>query len=248
VITDGGQASPGQPAAPGHPGHGVVRRRVAAVCAAVALLAGLAQPLAGVGRYDLWAQALQYCLLALAAPPLVVLALSRRDRLVKAWRIWPALVVTIEMATLIVWRTPPAVDGVAGHPWLAPLEAATLLFAGLLLWPILLPRPGSREAAGLEDAGATMTPAGRIAASAVCMWTVWITAYLAGFSSAQWYPDYSHRGGLSPLADQQLTTGILFVGAAAAFMPVIFWCLFAWLAPSRPDRMSHAGLAAGGAG
>ena len=83
---------------------------------------------------------------------------------------------------------------------------------------------------------------------AVTMWTVWIMAYLAGFSNTQWYPAYSHSGDLGAVADQQIATGILFFGAAAAFMPLIFWSLYAWLAPVEPgpgQSVSGTGVPAG---
>jgi hypothetical protein len=63
------------------------------------------------------------------------------------------------------------------------------------------------------------------------MWAVWIVAYVAGMSHGQGYPGFQHLPGhgLSGVADKQLATGLLWLAAAAAYLPVVFSNLFVWL-------------------
>ena len=71
----------------------------------------------------------------------------------------------------------------------------------------------------------------RVALAAVSMWTIWILAYLVGLSHASWYHAYAHfpGNGFSLSADQQLTTGTMWFVSGCAFIPVVFWNLVRWL-------------------
>jgi cytochrome c oxidase assembly factor CtaG len=124
-----------------------------------------------------------------------------------------------------LWRLPPAVDGLARHPWLVVVEGLCLLLAGLGVWSLLLSGPPAP--------GVTPSYPWRMAVAAVVMWSTWVFAYLVGLSHVAWYPVYTRTSGLSTNADQQLATGVLWAGAGLAFGPVVFWCLWQWLAPER---------------
>jgi hypothetical protein len=96
------------------------------------------------------------------------------------------------------------------------------------------------------------TPGRRMVLAAVAMWGVWIVAYVAGMAHGQGDPGFVHHPGhgLSGVADKQLATALLWAAAAAAYMPVVFFNLFAWLGAEeraatgaaawrlRPDRGS----------
>jgi cytochrome c oxidase assembly factor CtaG len=138
------------------------------------------------------------------------------------------------LAVMILWRTPLGVNGIVRHPWLVLLEAVTLTPAGVFLWLELV------ESLPLVP---RLTRPHRIAMAAVCMWTIWVMAYLVGLSHGSWYTAFAHHagGGLSVSADQQLTTGVIWLISGCAFVPLVFWNLFRWLQSEEdPDQaLSH---------
>ncbi len=127
----------------------------------------------------------------------------------------------VDVALLVVWRTPPLVDALERHGGLLVVEVASLAVGGLLVWTELVRCPP------LEPRS---THPWRAVVGAVTMWSVWVMAYVVGFSGTSWYVAFHHAaGGLSIAADQELSTGMLWFGAAAAFVPVVFIQLLAWL-------------------
>jgi cytochrome c oxidase assembly factor CtaG len=231
----------------------------------ILLVAALVPPLSTLaGRYE-FIEALRFSVLAVAVPALLALgapwralhlaavpassadeeavdklpasptrlvdrvALGRRRHL-GFGRSLAALL--IEMALVLVARTPVVVDAIARHSWLVLVEAAVLLAAGVAFWleivesPPLTPRLSRPK---------------RIALAAVAMWTIWVSAYIVGLSHGSVYSDYHHLagGGLSVAADQEMTAFMLWFIAAAAFVPIVFWNLVAWL---RADEDADDGL------
>jgi len=71
----------------------------------------------------------------------------------------------------------------------------------------------------------------RVALAAVSMWTIWVMGYLVAMSRASWYPAYVHHAGsgLSLAADQQLGTVMIVVISGCAFVPVVYGNLIRWL-------------------
>ena len=230
----------------------------------VLLIAALVPPLSSQARRYEYVEALQFVLFALVVPALLVVGAPWRvlglakpgpvgggndqvvppedrgliDRLGDARRRHLGFgrslcFAGVEMAVVVAWRLPPAVDALAHHAWLAPLEGACLLFCGMGLWlelvssPPLTPRsPGPR----------------RLLLAAFVMWTVWISAYLVGLSQTSVYRAYRHvpGAGLGLVADQEIATFVLWFGAAAAFVPVIFAALITWLrTEDDPDEGLH---------
>ncbi len=216
------------------------------VALAVLCVVGVLVPPLGsaVSRYG-WAESVQFIVLAAVAPALLVVGApwrlrarppgtglpdrvarsrSRRSRPLASWGFLIAFLLAV-----IVWRLPPVVDALARHPLLALLELATLFPAGCALYlelvasPPLVPR--------------IVKPL-RALFAALSMWAIWVLAYIMGFSSAGWFSVYAHHGGpaLSPAADQQVATGILWAVPAFCFMPVIFFSMISWLNDSSdPD-------------
>lgn len=205
----------------------------------VLVLAVVPPVLTEARRYEL-VQALQFALLAFAVPALVVLGAPWRrlglaappggrprllDRRAAVRRRHPELrralaLLLPELAVLVAWRTPGAVDALSRHLWLLVAEAASLAVVGAGFWSELVPSPPS----------APRTPRPwRAVQAAAAMWLVWILAYALGFSRVPWFHAYHHAGGLSFSADQQITTAVLWLSAAATFVPVIFWDLLQWL-------------------
>lgn len=222
-------------------------RVVLLVLAVVSILAVLLPPLGTlVSRYA-WAEAVQYAVLATAAPALFVLgapwqlrstdatATTFADRIARSrarrppgLAPWGYLVAFIAAAA--IWRLPPVVDALARHPVLALAELVTLFPAGCLLWlelaasPPLLPR---------------LSRPLRAVFSALAMWTIWALAYIMAFSSTGWYSVYAHHVGLaiSSAGDQQVAAGIMWAIPAFCFVPVIFNSVLRWLGDSSdPDE------------
>lgn len=137
--------------------------------------------------------------------------------------------VTLFCAAAVFWRTAPVVDAVVSHAWLAPIESLVLVGVGVLLWLDLIESPPMKPGA---------TRPFRIGMSAVAMWAVWVMAYLGAMSNNSWYPAFVHVAGhgVSLAADQQLSTGFMWLLSAAAFLPVVFWNLMHWLqSEENPD-------------
>jgi cytochrome c oxidase assembly factor CtaG len=211
------------------------------VGAGVALLLVFVPPIVTSAGHDEYAETVQFSLAAFFVPALLVVggpwSRSRKTPRARGWL--PAALqrlgqsrlrhpelrrtlvfLGIDMALVILWRTPGWMDALARHRWLVVPEAASLVVAGVGLWLELvaslpltprLPRPW------------------RAVVAAIAMWATWVLAYVVGFSHVSWYPAYHHAGGLSASADQQISTGIMWLAAICVFTPVIFGDLMAWL-------------------
>ena len=211
------------------------------LCLGVALLLAIVAvlpPLYGLARRYELAEALQFSLYAMAVPALfAVVAPWAEGRL--AWlarwvdhlaarrrrQVEPAmsvLILGLYSGAMVAWRTPAAVDAIETWPWLVALEAVSLVAIGITFW-LKLVESGPLMARSRQLRRALM--------AAMAMWTLWTVSYLAGFSSTSWYAGFGHVAGrsLSVAADQQFSTGVLWLVAAVAFMTVIFWNLLTWL-------------------
>lgn len=71
----------------------------------------------------------------------------------------------------------------------------------------------------------------RAAFAAVPMWTIWATAYIMGFSHAVWFTALGHRprSGLRVIADQELAAVVLWAIPGLFFIPVVYFSLITWL-------------------
>ncbi len=204
--------------------------------AAVIVVACVLPPGGTLARRYVFAGSLQFALFAIVVPALVVLGapwrLGRRPRelagRIAAGRrdrpgfLRAAAYLVLFAGASAAWRLPAAVDALARWPGLAVAELAILLIAGTGLWleiaesPPLAPRIARWQ---------------RAVVAALAMWTIWVLAYILGFSSVAWYPAYRHVAGrgLSTIADQQIATGTLWAVAALCFLPVIFYSAMTWL-------------------
>ena len=229
-------------------------RTTLSVLAVVLVVVSLVPPVATYARRFEFVEALQFCLLAVVIPVFVAcgapwrrlglaaaeppeigedgevaapgglrpvdrLALDRRRHL-EPWR--AAGVAGVFLAVVVLWRIPLTVDALARHPWLVVVEAATLVPAGVVMWLELVESP---------PVAPRLPRPHRVAMAAVVMWVIWVLAYLVGLSHGAWYHGYDHTlaDGISISADQQLTTGVVWLLSGAAFVPVVFWNLIFWL-------------------
>ena len=123
--------------------------------------------------------------------------------------------------TCLVWRLPPVVDALARHPALIVAELVTLLAAGIGLWLELVSSPP------LEP---RLPNPQRAAVAALAMWSTWAVAYALGLANHGVFHAYDAAGsGLSAVADQQITVGLVWAVSAFCFVPVVFVTMLTWL-------------------
>ena len=235
-MDDATELAAGDPAGPGGRTWPGTRGWLAAAALAVAV-ACLIPPVSSLaGRYVL-AETVQFACFAMVIPGLLVLGAPWRllglagapaSRLARARERHPSFMrsagfLAAFAALAVAWRVPPVIDAVARHPGLAAAELASLLITGVALWLELVPSPPLRPRGrnGLHLA----------VIAAFAMWLIWIIAYILGMATHGVFHAYRyHPGGpLSAVADQELATAVLWVAAAACFMPVIFTAAHRWL-------------------
>jgi cytochrome c oxidase assembly factor CtaG len=243
------------------------RKQWYAVAAVVVAVISLLPPVETYARRYVFAESVQFGLFAMVVPALLVLGAPWRlvkasrgeveasrggndtfarqivtggglaDRLALSRRRHPGFLRAVVFfaafaATTVVWRLPATIDALARQPGLAVLEMASLLVAGTGLWleiaesPPLAPRLPEQQ---------------RAVIAALAMWTIWIIAYVLGFSRVSWFGAYQHAAGrtLSAVADQEIATGLLWAVAAACFIPVVYVSLMRWLKDTDDDPDSE---------
>lgn len=144
-----------------------------------------------------------------------------------------AVVAGAFLGVVILWRIPLTVDALARHGWLVLVEAVTLVPVGVAMWLELVESP---------PLSPRLTRPHRVGMAAVVMWVIWVLAYLVGMAHGAWYHGFDHSAatGMSVSADQQLTTGIVWMVSGLAFVPVVFWNLIYWLQSEEdPDDELH---------
>lgn len=211
--------------------------------AGLVVLAIVVPPLSTEARRYEFVEAIQFSLAALTVPALAVLGapwvllhlagssgaqgeVARPlDRLAGTRPRHPKLArslvfMILDLSAMVAWRTPAAVDALAAHPWLIVVELISLAVLGVGFWLEMVTSP---------PLAPRVARPWRAVLAAVAMWFVWSMAYILGLSYVPWYRNLS-VGGLGSSMDQQMiTTGVLWLTAACAFMPVIFSDLIEWL-------------------
>jgi len=205
-----------------------------AVAGVLAVAVSLVPPVATLARQYVFVESAQFVLFAIVAPALIVLGapwrllrLSRLAGRLAAGRqqhrsfLRASVFLLWFFGTCLVWRLPPAVDALARYPALVVAELVTLLTAGIGLWlelvdsPPLAPRLPNPQ---------------RAAIAALAMWSTWAVAYALGFANHAVFHSYDAAGnGLSAVADQQITVGLVWAVSAFCFVPVVFVTMLTWL-------------------
>jgi hypothetical protein len=203
------------------------------------VVACVVPPLSVLARRYLFVESIQFCAFALAAPALIALG-ARRRRQVPFVATLSYLIAWVMLC--VIWRLPSVLDELARHPVLVLPEAVTLSAAGLGLWLDLVSPPLDLAPAPLDLAPAPLdlvpAPASaprrarpeRALVAALAMWSLWAIAYVLGFAHDSVVHAYDPAGShLGTVADQEITAFLLWAAAGAAFAPVVFTVLFAWL-------------------
>lgn len=156
-----------------------------------------------------WAAAL----LVLGIPPALAASIARLSG-VRALTS-PYVALPLWVATYAVWHAPPLYDAALRHQaWLLPLEHASYLVAGLLLWwPVFQSVPRALGA----GAKAAYVFAAFLLNSPIGLLLALLPSPVYGF-----YEAAPRIWGLTALRDQQLS-GVLMAGAEA----ILFFAVFA---------------------
>jgi putative membrane protein len=225
-------------------------RREALCFAAAALTVGLAiaSPLDALSHGLFIAHMTQHLLLAVVAPPLLVLAAPERvlarslpktlirrvARAPRARRLWrfatlPLAAWTLHTVAIWVWHTPAMFAAALANDGVHAAEHVSFLATGVLVWVSVLRRGRRGYALGMLTLFAVAIQSGTLGA-------------LFGLSQRVLYAGQSHealRWGLTPLEDQQLAGFIMWIPGGLLYV-VALSCLFvAWLEPSAKRRVAR---------
>lgn len=225
------------------------RGRTWLAIAAVALILVSLVPPAGIyARRYVFAETLQFLVMAAAAPALLVLGAPWRPlRRAAALpgpghgsRLGPGgprrhsgfgrgmVALLVFIAAAVAWRLPVTVNALATVPGLVLVEMVTLAGAGTTLWLELVESPPMLPHLSRPQ---------RAAFAAVAMWTIWILGYILGFSHVAWFAAYDHAGALGAVADQEIASALMWAVPAVCFAPVVFVAALTWLKDTEdPDE------------
>jgi cytochrome c oxidase assembly factor CtaG len=221
--------------------------------AGLALMAvAVLPPVDTLARRYLFVESVQFCILALAGPALIVigapwrvLRLSRGPEGESAGRPGPTGTRPGLADRLAAGRQRQS-SFVRAVGFLAWWVGVCLCWR---LWPVL-DAVARHPALSLAEL-VTLSPAGvglwlelvnsppltprlsrprRAAIAALAMWSMWVIAYVLGFAHGPVVHDYDGAGSsLSVVADQELAAFVLWLAAACCFVPVILAALLTWL-------------------
>ena len=221
--------------------------------AGLALIAvALLPPVETLARQYLVVESVQFCVLSMVGPALIVLGAPWRAlRLSRGQAAEPA-----SRPDRAGARPGPADRLAAGRrrrPSFARAAGFGVWWVGTCLcWrlPPVLDALARYPALSLAEL-ATLVPAGvglwlelvnspplaprltrprRAAIAALAMWSIWVIAYVLGFAGGSVVHAYDGPGSsLSTVTDQEITAFVLWLVAACCFVPVIFVSLLTWL-------------------
>jgi len=203
------------------------------------LLIALLSPLDDLALRLQWAHMVQHVLLLVVAPPLVVLARPgetatagfgpRLRRLLSAPQaalttpgrhvMAATAAVTAFVSVMWLWHIPALYDLTLRDDAVHNLEHTAFFAVGLLFWTAALPSRGRAPSLGLI---------GRAAVVLTGLVGSWMLAVFIGYAPTVLYA-YSGSGGLTPLADQQLAAGVMWVPASLPFVIVLVALGARWL-------------------
>jgi putative membrane protein len=226
------------------------RRRTAAFWAGVlTLVIALNSPLDIESERLFWVHMVQHVLLLTVAPALLVISrpmprvlralpLHSRLRLVheirhgrlgaplrwlaRPWVAWGAFALSI-----LLWHVPALYDDALRHQGIHDLEHLTYIGSGILFWNHALAVPPFATALSWPKRSAYIV-AGMIVG--------WILAVTLAVAPHPLYAFYSHHldhvAGISPLTDQQLAAGVMWVPGSITLTIALIIAVMRWLEPA----------------
>jgi cytochrome c oxidase assembly factor CtaG len=145
----------------------------------------------------------------------------------------PSVALVLLAATLGAWHVPALYDATLRNDLVHQFEHLTFVVTAILFWAPVLGAPPLR---------ARLDGARRCLYLVLAMLPGWILAIVLASAGAPLY-SYAAGGhrllGLSPLADQQIAAGVMWVPGSLAYTIAACWALYAWLGPEgakRPHR------------
>ena len=143
----------------------------------------------------------------------------------------PIVAFALMNGVFILWHVPALYDAALANPALHDLEHATFFFTALLLWAHLL---------GSGPFRTPLTLPWRAAYAVGAMIVGWALAVVIAAAPTPLYTYYANLPtnpwGLSPLADQQLAAGIMWVPASVPWLVVALVYVYASLDPRTRQR------------
>jgi putative copper resistance protein D len=226
-----------------HPAHPVARRRTAYWVAGVLTILFAVD--SGLAAYDTTLFSMhmvQHLLLTLVGPPLLLLAgpitllLQASTPEVRRRRILPVLhssvvrrlsfpVVSWIVFAAVMWAShfSPLFDLALENEWAHRLEHALFLVAALLFWwPVIGPDPSPWK----------LKPSARILYTGLAMPQNTFLALAIYMASAPLYAHYattSRTWGPTPLEDQQVAGGLMWVGGDIVFVSILVAMTWLWM-------------------
>jgi cytochrome c oxidase assembly factor CtaG len=251
------------PAGPGPAGRGPAElgREVIAFYAGLAVAAlALVSPLGYWSLEFIWVRSLQDILLAVVAPPLIVLGapwlplrrgaelVLRRgaglaessapapgtgaERAAPGWLSWPVAVTAAFSVIWCGWHVPAAYDAALRHPVVYAAEVVTYLGVGVAFWLQLI---GSRPLTP------RFPPLQRVMLIAGTVVTSTILGMVLGFGANVIYPAYSAAGPhhlLTVVADQQVGGAELWVLVLPSYIIAGVALLVCWLNDEESEALA----------
>jgi len=150
---------------------------------------------------------------AVAAPLLAFGVAGGRWDPIRRWYVSPLVASMVELAVVWLWHTPLFHEAARRGAMAMAAEQGSFLVSGFLLWISVFGGVHSRRA----EQGA----AGIVALLLTLMHMTLLGALLA-LSPRPLYADH-HKGGLDPLADQQLGGVIMIATGAISYMAGALW-------------------------
>lgn len=221
------------------------RRRAAAFYGGIATIAiALDTPIDAYADRLFWVHMVQHVLLLTVAPPLLVLGrawpqlwkplpvpvrrAAARLFVLGAPLTWPPVALVLLAATVGAWHVPALYDATLRNDLVHQVEHLTFVVAAILFWAPLLGAPPLRA---------------RIDLARRCLYLVlaivpgWILAIVLAFEGTPLYAYASTRpGGVSPLGDQELAAGVMWVPGSLIYLVAACWTFYAWLDPAGSQR------------
>lgn len=206
-----------QAARSGHRMDGVARWQAPA---GLLILALSVWPLGAYASRYLYAETIQFYVVAIVVPALLVRGTPWTPR----WGRVPLPVAlgidAVFALCCLIWRLPPVLDALAQHPLLRVPELLSALLAGIAVWLQLV---NSRSSV------VRLTRIQRAGVAAFAMWPVWAIAYAFGFATHPMIHAYDLSGSLGVVADQELSAALMWAISAVCFVSVIAVTMLSWL-------------------